>query len=535
VGGDEKPCPGVCCSLKTISVAVLRTSSKETVVSNRSSAERLVQVWPGTSTRESFGSPCDSRLFSSTLWSLFGSLISRGLGLVSAILIARILDRRDFGEYGMVQATVSTLGIFAGVGTSLTVTKHIAELRLLDAERAARILRLCNWIAWSAGVVMAAALFVFAPWLARHALNLSQLTVLLRVSALELLFDAVNGVQNGALAGFGAFRAIAQVNMIIGLISFPLAVLGALWSGVVGAVYSLVFTSMLGCLGNYATLRAHAARAGFGFRCSGVKRELGVVWSFSIPAMLGSAVTGPVGWALNALLVNQPGGYEQLGLYAAAARIKQIPEALLAMLAAPILPLLAEHFARRNVVTYRRILLYCLGLTATVIIPVSLLQLAAPNLTLLPFGRSYAGHGALVQWMMLHAVIIGVLTPLSSVVISMHRMWFSWAINLLFGALNLGLGWCLVSTYGVTGMAASTAISFLLANLPCAFFTMKHRPEYFTREAFLTVAAAVTVAGLACLIAGRYAVRSTAMITGIVAALGLLVFGIKMLRVYAKA
>ena len=49
-------------------------------------------------------------------WSLIGALMSQGSNLAASVLIARLMGRARFGEYGMIQSTVGMFGIFAGLG-----------------------------------------------------------------------------------------------------------------------------------------------------------------------------------------------------------------------------------------------------------------------------------------------------------------------------------------------------------------------------------------------------------------------------------
>ncbi|NOZ40854.1 MAG: oligosaccharide flippase family protein [Planctomycetes bacterium] len=68
-----------------------------------------------------------------------GAVISRGLMLVASILVARMLGKTVYGELGMIRSTVGMFGVFAGFGLGLTATKHVAEFRESDPERAGRI------------------------------------------------------------------------------------------------------------------------------------------------------------------------------------------------------------------------------------------------------------------------------------------------------------------------------------------------------------------------------------------------------------
>ena len=167
-------------------------------------------------------SPIGYRLAKGVFWSMAGAVISRGLMLCATVLVARMLGKTIYGELGMIRSTVGMFGIFAGFGLGLTATKHVAQFRASDPERAGRIIALSWMVAVVTGGVMALGLFIFAPLLAEHTINAPHLTSVLRIGALILFINALNGAQTGALAGFEAFKTNAHVNLFDGLISFPL-------------------------------------------------------------------------------------------------------------------------------------------------------------------------------------------------------------------------------------------------------------------------------------------------------------------------
>src|SRR5205809_607488 len=87
------------------------------------------------------------RVLSASIWSLAGATGGKGLTLISSIIAARILGREGFGAFGVIQGTVGSFGIFAGLGLGLTATKYVAELRVIDPKRAGRIIALSQRIA----------------------------------------------------------------------------------------------------------------------------------------------------------------------------------------------------------------------------------------------------------------------------------------------------------------------------------------------------------------------------------------------------
>ncbi|HOY60838.1 MAG TPA: oligosaccharide flippase family protein, partial [Verrucomicrobiota bacterium] len=190
-------------------------------------------------------SPWGTRLARGAFWSVTGGVVARGLSLLASILVARILGKDVFGELGTVQSTIGMFTVFAGLGMGLTATKHVAEFRLKDPARAGRIITLSNRIAFWASIVVALAMVASASGLA-SAVAAPHIAPALQIAALSLFLNGISGAQTGALAGLEAFRTIAGLNFITGVISFPLLVAGALWRGIEGSIWALSATAAVG-------------------------------------------------------------------------------------------------------------------------------------------------------------------------------------------------------------------------------------------------------------------------------------------------
>src|ERR1035441_8547220 len=87
----------------------------------------------------------------------------------------------------------TTLGA-AGLG--VTATKHVAELRRSDPERAGRIIGMTRATAIVAGLAFSAAFLVLSGWLSRTVLRAPELTGLLRVRAGILSFPSLHNSQD---------------------------------------------------------------------------------------------------------------------------------------------------------------------------------------------------------------------------------------------------------------------------------------------------------------------------------------------------
>jgi O-antigen/teichoic acid export membrane protein len=429
-----------------------------------------------------------------------------------------MLGRDSFGELGIIQNTIGMFGVLAGLGMGLTANKHIAEFKLTDPERAGRILGLASSTAWFTSGVMAVVLALSAPWIAEKTLNAPHLTGLLQLGAILLFLSGINGAQTGALSGFEAFKSIARINLISGLLTFPLMVGGAWWWGVTGAVWGLIGSQLANCLLSFFTVRAEAARFKIQSHFAALSGEWQLFWRFSLPAVLTGVLNSLVAWGAGALVVNQAGGYGEMGVYNAALRVKLLPETFLTMLIAPMLPILSEAFGKGDSVTFERTLLFNFLLATLIIVPISLLQAAAPWLTLLPFGAGYEGHPAIVQWLMLHAVAYALLFPMGSILISMGRMWFSWWVNLVYALIFAGASLQLVPRFGAVGYAAALVVAYVLSNIACVVFLYREMPQIMRYLRWAAVALSVALLFGTCVAVSARTGLAVSIITGLTGA-----------------
>lgn len=473
-------------------------------------------------------SPLGYRLARGAFWSLVGSLISRGLGLLAGIVVARLLGKHDYGQLGIVQSTTGMFGIFAGFGMGLTANKHVAEFKVKDPARAGRIICLASLVSWTTGGLLTLILLVIAPWLARTTLGSANMTGLLRASAWLLLLGGINGAQTGALSGFEAFKTIARINLIAGLLAVPITLASAWFGGVNGSVWALVANLGVSCMMNFFALRKEAAVAGVPLSYRECVREWPILWGFSVPAVLCGAIASPVTWAASAWLVNQANGYAQMGVFNAVFRIRIVPEMILNMLLAPLLPVLSETFGAGNTQGYRKAACSALAVSLMVTVPFALFQMAVPALTLLPYGSAYAGNAAVVQWSMFDLALMGLFNPLmNQIVVSMNRMWLGFSYSAAFSVVYGALAYVLVFRYGAAGLAAAGILAHVICIGP--YLVYVHRSGMIpglpmVRLTFMIIIAAAlayagsqwlaptAAAGLAVVVIGAFVYLQTKML-----------------------
>ncbi len=404
-------------------------------------------------------SPVYTRVAKGAFWSLMGSLLAQGLTLLSSIPVARLLGSESYGELGIVQSTIGTFVIFAGPALGVAATKHIAELRYSDPERIGRIIGMTYVVGIIISTLVATFILIGAPFLANTTLNAPGLTGILRLATVALFFNGLIGIQNGILAGFEAFRSMAKVNLWRGLISLPAMVIGAWLWHLPGAVLALGVISVVTAYANHQAtqneMREHGISAIFTYRRS----EWRILYSFSFPALLSSIVVVFATWAANAILVNQPNGYKEMGIFNAANQWRIAILFLPSVLSKPVLPMLSESL-HRSVQEYKQVLKLNLCITGTISLCLALVISAVSPWIMTSYGDDFLNSWPVLTMLALSATFSAIAGVIGNAIWSMGKMWHSLVLNTIWSIVFIVV--CLLTIeWGAMGLATAYFISYI--------------------------------------------------------------------------
>lgn len=405
-------------------------------------------------------SPLGERLLRGSFWSLLGTFASRALGLTAAILAARILGKAVYGELGIIQSTVGMLGTFAGFGMGTTATKYVAELRYKDPAQAGKIIALSSLVSWSVSLVLMVVLYFAAPWLCLHTLVAPNLTGYVRISGLLLVLSGVNGAQLGVLSGFEAFKSIARVSLLTGLLNFPMIVGGAFFFGLGGLIWGMVIAQGLGCLLNLYALRHEANRYGIPISFSSCMSEIPVVWRYSAPAVLGSALISVVNWIAATMLVRRPSGYGEMGSFNAANQWFNALMWLPYIVSGVTLPVLAERLGAGDKANTVRLLKMTLRINAVFVLPVMGIGCLLSPFIMKSYGKGFASAWPTLIVVLVTAAVLSLELIVGELIAAAGHMWLGFVSNIGWGLIFLGTTpWLL--KWGAFGLASSRLLAYV--------------------------------------------------------------------------
>jgi O-antigen/teichoic acid export membrane protein len=374
------------------------------------------------------------------------------------MLVARSLGKADFGSFGLISGAMATFQALSSLGLGISVTKFVAEYRVRAPERAGQFVAVSVVLSVVAGGVLAITVFSCADWIASGALHAAELAPHVRVSSLALPFAALWGVQAGTLVGFGAFRLLALVSLVAGVLTALCTVLGSAWGGLPYAVWGAVIgTATAGILAHVALWREARATS---LDVSTLRWELASdMIRFALPAFLAGIVATPATWGCAALLNQLPQGASELGAFNAA---NQWFGALLlvpGLVSQVALPSLTRHIAAGSTTAARAIL--ARSVIANAIVGVTLAAVLAlfarPLLGL--YGADF-GNGALtLAFSVFAAALVGVQSPVAQVLAAADRMWANFALNMVWAGIMVALSLEFVA-WGANGIAFARLVAY---------------------------------------------------------------------------
>ncbi len=401
------------------------------------------------------------RMASGAMWSFTGTALAKFIVLLAGIACAHVLGKQEYGQFGMVRSTISLFVVFGFAGMGLTATKFIAQYRKSQKERIPSIYILTNGFAVFTGALVTVVVLGFAPYIATITLNAPELITPLRVGALLLFVTVINGAQQGTLAGFENFKAIALNTLIGSIAESVLMLVGAYYYGVTGAVLGYGCGFIVLYLTNHISIRMNLRDLGLSPRLSSLDRnDLHLLYKFSLPAMLSSIMVAPVFWAVRTMLVNHT-DFGELAVYEAADQWKVIIlfiPAAVSHVALPILSSLVDDSPQR----YKKVLRYNILLNAGISSVIALIVCVASPLIMGFYGKSYTDPMPLV-YLALSTIFTSVSTVVGISIQSRAKMWTGFGFNLFWGIMVLSFScFFLEKGMGASGVALGIMVSYAI-------------------------------------------------------------------------
>ncbi len=287
-----------------------------------------------------------------------------------------------------------------------------------------------------------------------------------------LIFSAIGGVQAGGLAGLESFKRMAGCNAIIGVFRLPCLAMGVWLWGLKGAILGLVISQAASCVIYGICLRDDCHKRGIRISYHGFRTEKHTLLRFSIPTLMAGLIIGPVDWLCNVLLVRQPGGYAQMGIYNATVQwqsaIKFVPLKILDV----TLPVLSNLYSSGEARKYYRVLKSSLFVTALSGLFVGLPIVILSRYIMAGYGKGFEEGYPVLIIMTSAAVMYMVARVLSQVALSRGKAIWDFIFCSIY-SVALITSWLMLLKRGATGLAWAVLAGYIVMTCALAIYVLR--------------------------------------------------------------
>lgn len=197
-----------------------------------------------------------SKLLKDSFWAVFGNGLGNCLLLIAGIIIARILGKDLYGEYGMVKTTMFHIASFSTLGLGFTSTKYIADSVSNAPDKLRHIIKTSLGTTFAFSMLLCILLFVFSGTLANY-IEEPQSAPAFRALGLIVVLRAINTISAGILAGYKSFKAVGINSVISGLVLLLFASILTYKYGLTGSFIALALSQVVNALLNFLVVVQH--------------------------------------------------------------------------------------------------------------------------------------------------------------------------------------------------------------------------------------------------------------------------------------
>lgn len=399
------------------------------------------------------------KMSSGIFWSLLGNLFSKGALLLATILTARILGQEAYGEVGFMRSSLNMFASLGSLGLGITATKYIAGLRFDGIKKVGEVIGFSKLLTFLFAVCFSLLIFIFSAEIATKIMSAPHLIREVEIAALIVFFLTCNTFFMGIMQGFHAFKNIAGINLISGIISLVFQVIFAYLFGVKGAIIGLG-------LGHASTFilytfysRKKLLLNNLKYNYSNLKNNFPIFLKFSLPSALAALLVTPAYWLCNILLIKQGGGYSEMAIFDATNTWRMAVLFVPAAISQIILPLLIEK--QDNTSVYKKIIKYNIYINGSISFLIAVVISIFSKIIMSGYGIEFEKGSSVLCLLCFSNILIAINDVIGQVIASKNKMWTGFMFNLLWAIIVITLSYSLIPPYGAWGLSLAIFFSYL--------------------------------------------------------------------------
>lgn len=389
------------------------------------------------------------------------------ISLIISVNIARLLGVEQFGVYSILVSVQSVFILLAGFNVGTAMAKLVAEYNVRDPSQVLGLAK-AGFFAVLGFSFIAGVIYVMLSGVIGNSLySESEIVTVIPFSTLVVISSAVLAFTLGIVQGCQRIRLLALVQLAVPAANLCMVTVFVLAFGLRGAF--LGFFVAQSVVATVTVLWLH--NTGFPFLTSASRgmdlRLLKKVLSFSLPAVLGAALVGPIIWIANTELTLEE-GFEVMGRFAVAMYFFQALSIVANALSVPLAPKLSEMSVNSHDLIEATVSNSIRGATIIIFPVIFAMALYSDSIVAALYGQSFTSSAPIVYLMLVAGFYSSLAAIIGSLVIGLGRMWVGLALNIIWASVFLVSALTAIPILGITGLGLAFAFSYFLHFVVCS-------------------------------------------------------------------
>ncbi|MEM2869230.1 MAG: flippase [Thermoplasmata archaeon] len=444
------------------------------------------------------------RMVSGIGWNIFGVVIGSAAGILTSIILARLLGPANYGTLALTLSILNVLVVFSSLGFEFALNKYIPILLEQKMGGAIRSV-VARLIVIKLGISIALAVFIFiaAGPIAEHLFKKPVLANYFRLLGLMVVPYSLEPIFKGVLTGFYMQKFInlvdAGAKILYLVVAATVLIAG---QGVAGVLMANLLANLM-----FVTMAARRSWSVMPEAKRGRSFPMRPILRYSLFLFVYTIMNFLLGQQLDLLMIGSMlEDVREVAFYTIAYSLSYMVLSFfsLALMGGITLTYFSELHARKDMEGLRRGYTVMLEYLFVFIIPLAVAgALFAPEILQLLYGRDFATTGALLLLLIYFPTMammkIGTLTStFMSAMDQERRLVTSRAI---FGGVNILLNLILIPRFGALGALVGTTTASITGSIyECWVVHHSLHPHYPVHFVRTMLGASLIAGGVAILI-----------------------------------
>lgn len=382
------------------------------------------------------------------------------LFIAISIMIARWLGVSDFGMYSVLISAQGVVTLLASFGVGTAIAKYVAEYRSRDEEEALRFAKSGFVLAVILAALVSIAYASLSSFIGNGLYNETAMVGIVPFSALVVFSSSVLNTSIGVVQGCQRFRLLAGMQILLPLLSLamilallPLAGIKGIFVGFFAS--QLVVSSLVLAILNRSGFKFASARLELDRKSPAISK----MYSFALPAVLGSLMVVPVVWIANTELTLST-GFQAMGYFAVAYVVYQALIVIPNAISIPMMPRVSQLAAGGHE-DIQKLVAKVMRTLSIALFPLLFgVALFSGFIVETLYGASFSASAEAVYLMVTTAYFYSLGAIVGIMITGTGKMWLGLGLNALWATLFLVLAFVGVPILGTNGLAVSYAASY---------------------------------------------------------------------------